>query len=343
MSIGELYSMYERDELDVHPEFQRFYRWSDQQKSKFVESILLGIPIPSIFVSQRPDGVWDVIDGLQRLSTIFEFIGCLRNDKGAILPALTLSGTKLLPSLQDVTWEGNRALSVQHQLLFKRAKLDIKIILRESDESSKYELFQRLNTGGSELSDQEVRNCILIMEDPDFYRWLRQLADHESFRNCIALTDRAVLEQFDMELVVRFLTLRSLKKSDLSKIGDLGAFLTDQVRAFASSPKFKRAEEARIFESTFDVLEKEVGLDAFRKYDAKRKGFLGGFLISAFEAVAVGLSEGIAKAPGRKRKLKEGVINLWSLKKFRDAIGSGVRASSRIPVTVTMGRELFGK
>ena len=73
MSVGELTNLYRDDELDIHPEFQRFFRWTQKQKSRFIESLLLGIPIPSIFVYQRQDGVWDVIDGVQRLSTIFEF------------------------------------------------------------------------------------------------------------------------------------------------------------------------------------------------------------------------------------------------------------------------------
>jgi uncharacterized protein with ParB-like and HNH nuclease domain len=75
MSIGEWISLYEKNELDIHPEFQRFFRWSDTQKTNLIESILLGIPLPPIFVSQRADGVWDVVDGLQRLSTVFQLIG----------------------------------------------------------------------------------------------------------------------------------------------------------------------------------------------------------------------------------------------------------------------------
>src|SRR5680860_1286658 len=85
MSIGELISLYKERELDIHPEFQRFFRWSPLQKTKLIESILLGIPVPSIFVSQREDGVWDVVDGLQRLSTIFEFIGVLRDDQDELV------------------------------------------------------------------------------------------------------------------------------------------------------------------------------------------------------------------------------------------------------------------
>lgn len=197
MSIGELVNLYRDDELDIHPEFQRFFRWSDEQKSRLIESLLLGIPVPSIFVQQRQDGVWDVIDGLQRLSTIFQLVGILKNEEGGVVDPLILRGTKYLPSLEDKRWgdeAANNILDREQQLLVKRSKLDVQIVLRESDEASKYELFQRLNTGGSLLSDQELRNCILIMVNRDFYHWLVALAQDPNFRSCIALTDRAVEE-----------------------------------------------------------------------------------------------------------------------------------------------------
>ena len=179
MSIGELINLYRDGELDIHPEFQRFYRWSSEQKSRLVESILLGIPIPSIFVSQREDGVWDVIDGLQRLSTIFELVGELRDSYGRRIPALTLSRTKYLPSLEGKRWKGDSDSSTigpANQLLIRRSKIDVKIILRESSESTKYELFQRLNSGGTKLSSQELRNAILVMVNPETYRWIDNLA-----------------------------------------------------------------------------------------------------------------------------------------------------------------------
>jgi uncharacterized protein with ParB-like and HNH nuclease domain len=71
MSIGEWISLYQQGEVEIHPEFQRFFRWNDYQKTRLIESIILGLPIPPIFVSQRDDGVWDVVDGLQGLSTIY--------------------------------------------------------------------------------------------------------------------------------------------------------------------------------------------------------------------------------------------------------------------------------
>ncbi|WP_162885997.1 DUF262 domain-containing protein, partial [Pseudomonas syringae] len=75
MSIGELTSLYKDGELIIRPEFQRFFRWSESQKSTLIESILLGIPIPSIFVAQTESGKWELIDGLQRVSTILQVQG----------------------------------------------------------------------------------------------------------------------------------------------------------------------------------------------------------------------------------------------------------------------------
>jgi hypothetical protein len=234
VSIGEWISIYEKGELDIHPEFQRFFRWSTRQKSRLIESILLGIPVPQIFVAQRADGVWDVVDGLQRLSTIFEFAGILMDEDKNQLPPLTLDATTYLPSLKGRRWDDDadhpdESLNASQRLLIKRAKIGVSIILKESDDSAKYELFQRLNTGGSMLSDQEVRNSILVMLNRDFYRWIRHLADSAPFRSCVALSDRAIEEQYDMELVLRFIVFRTMSRTALSRLGDLGEFLTARV------------------------------------------------------------------------------------------------------------------
>jgi hypothetical protein len=104
MSVGELLAMYRDSELDLHPDFQRFFRWTPEQKSRFIESLLLGIPIPPIFVSERADSKWDVIDGLQRLSTILELMGELLKPDGQLKEPLELSATKYLKHLQGKSW-----------------------------------------------------------------------------------------------------------------------------------------------------------------------------------------------------------------------------------------------
>jgi len=151
ISIAEWISLYEQKEIDIHPEFQRFFRWSEQQKSTFIESILLGIPIPPIFVNQRNDGVWDVIYGLQRLLTIYEFVGVLRvaeHDSDESL--VVLHKTTYLPSLDGKKWDDSNdpdnSFTQAQRLLIKRAKIAVNIVQKESDAMIKYELFQRFNS-----------------------------------------------------------------------------------------------------------------------------------------------------------------------------------------------------
>jgi hypothetical protein len=204
ISLGEVVNMYSDGELDIHPEFQRIFRWTSSQKSKLIESILLGIPLPSFFVSQREDGIWDVVDGLQRLATILSFIGVYKDENGKQLPYLVLEKTQYLPNLGGVTWESENALPVEVQRDFKRYKLDFKIIKKESDNTAKYDLFQRLNTGGTSLEGQEVRDCLLIMINISAYEFIKSLAEDYDFIACTPMTDRKEGERYRHELVLRF-------------------------------------------------------------------------------------------------------------------------------------------
>ena len=245
MSIGELVNLYRDGELNIHPEFQRFFRWTATQKARLIESLLLGIPLPSIFVSQRDDGVWDVVDGLQRLSTIFEFMGILKNEGDECVEPLVLVKTKYLPSLEKRTWRDDgthQGIGSENQLIIKRSKIDVKIILRESSEGSKYELFQRLNTGGSQLSAQELRNVLMITVDPTLYRWVSELSNNRCFRSCLGISDRAELEQYDLELVCRFLVLRDLDEPGLKGIPEFGEFLTESMLELATASEREKRE-----------------------------------------------------------------------------------------------------
>ena len=348
MSIGEIISLYRDDELDIHPEFQRFFRWSDEQKSRLIESILLGIPIPSIFVSQRDDGVWDVIDGLQRLSTIFELVGELKDEKGETLPPLTLGKTKYLPSLAGKKWEDNDPstfIGNANRLIIRRSKLDVKIILRESSESSKYELFQRLNTGGSQLSDQEVRNAMLLMINPDAYNWISNLGEDENFQNCIALSERLLSERYDLELVTRFLVFRDIEEDELRSVGNIGEFLTDRISEIAQSDDFHatREKEETAFKSTFACLANSLEERSFRKYDTTKGKHLGGFLISAFESIAFGIGYNAVSYGNNADhpEIEEKAKTLWSNPEFLSRIGSGADTTARLRSNVPLGRRVF--
>ena len=113
MSIGELIRIYEKRELIISPAYQRSFRWDESRKTRFIESLILGIPIPPIFVFTDENGRWELIDGLQRLSTVFQFAGVLRRPDGAELESKFIpSGTKLIPSLNEVVWESDEDAQV---------------------------------------------------------------------------------------------------------------------------------------------------------------------------------------------------------------------------------------
>ena len=347
LSIGEWLSLYEKNELDIHPEFQRFFRWSAKQKSRLIESILLGIPVPQVFVSQRQDGVWDVVDGLQRLSTIFQLAGVLKDENGVTLMPLVLERTKYLPSLEGKRWDDEKdpknSLTNAERLLIKRAKIGVSIILKESDASSKYELFQRLNTGGSQLSDQEIRNSILVMVNADFFRWMKKLAGNAAFQECVSLSDRQIDEQFDMELVLRFIAFRTMATSKLVNLGDLGDYLTDKATELAKDKNFAFKTEERAFEAVFGRLARLLEGDVFRRYDQHKKRFVGNFSVSAFEAIAIGMGFAPDKVIADDQELVKRIQGIWYNDQFLMNSGSGVRASSRVPKVIPFGRQLFKK
>lgn len=348
MSIGEWISLYEKEELDIHPEFQRFFRWSDTQKTNLIESILLGIPLPQVFVSQRSNGVWDVVDGLQRLSTIFQLMGILKDEKGKVVAPLVLQGTKYLPSLHGLQWQDTNnvknSLPQEAQLSFKRSKLSVSIILKESDEDAKYDLFQRLNTGGSELSPQEVRNCLLLMINKKMFEWLRDLSQYGSFKEVTALSDRPIEESYDVELVLRFMVLHNLDDTGFKSIGDVGVFLTEEMTTLARNKKFDYKLNEKVFKETFDLLAASVGENAFKRFSVTKNRHEGGFLLSQFEVVALGLAHNLRK----KTQTPAGniaaiVSSIWSDKRYTAWSSSGINASRRVPKLIPLGRLLFQK
>ena len=155
MSFGEIISMYERDEIIVNPEFQRLFRWSEYHKTRFIETLLLGIPIPPIFVLEDPDGRWELVGGLQRLSTVLSFFGVLK-----VLPdrnGWTLQEGDLIKNLGGLTCD---KLPLKFQLNIKRSTCRIEVIRWNGKYDMRFELFSRLNTGASTLTSQEIRNCI---------------------------------------------------------------------------------------------------------------------------------------------------------------------------------------
>ncbi|RDE89449.1 DUF262 domain-containing protein [Haemophilus parainfluenzae] len=348
MSIGELVSMYDDEELEIRPEFQRLFRWSLEQKSNFIESVLLGIPIPSIFVAQREDGVWELVDGLQRISTILSFMGKMRDNNGSLCPPLKLSGTKYLPSLQDKVWgdpddDNENVINRNIQRIFKREKLDIKIVQRESQNDTKYEIFQRLNTGGSELSAQEVRNALLLMVNPDAQHWIEKLARNTDFIETLPISQKQKDESYYNELVVRYLALRYIDKNNLlSQHSDVAPYL-DQMVTNILTDSFNYKEEEEIFNKTFRYLNEHFEEKAFKKYNQDKDDYTGAISMPIFEVLVSGVSlaieQKITDMPAHK---------IEEFKKFRAELISedpklerNMRPLDRMKEMVIQGKALF--
>ncbi|TKI46263.1 DUF262 domain-containing protein [Lysinibacillus tabacifolii] len=346
MSVGEVINLYRDQELYLNPIFQRFYRWTDIQKSKLIESILLGIPIPPIYVSQREDGKWEVIDGLQRLSTILNFVGLLKNKEGEIIEPFELLGTEDVPELEDLKWDGDpsseKCFTSTQRIDFKRSPLTIVIVKKISDFNAKYDLFQRLNTGGTTLSDQEVRNCLLVMEDETFFEYIERLAHYPSFLDAVSLSDKSLNEQENIELVLKYFIFKNIAITEIKEHNDLNSLLTSKAIEFCKQNNFDRDSEETLFKKTFDKINMAMGDKAFKKYNADKNKASGGFLISGFEAIAIGIGYNLQRhtlidEPLIEEKCKE----LWTHSDFREVSGSGSNAKRRLPVLIPLGKSLF--
>jgi len=350
MSIGELVNLYDDGEIDIHPEFQRVYRWTEEQKSKLIESILLGIPLPSIFVAQRKDGVWDVVDGLQRISTILSFMGKLKNQEKELLKPLKLQATKYLPALEGKVWEDphnpNSEVDIEIKRVFKREKLDIKIIKRESEGDTKFELFQRLNTGGSKLSDQEVRNCMLLMLNVDSYEWLKDLALFNSFKNTTPLSEKQSEECYNQELALRFLIQRHPDPSIRKEHTDVAPYLNAEMsRIFSNDSEFDYTKEKKIFEKSFSLIDKALNDNAFKKYNHDKDKYEGAISLPVFESVTYGVSKLVEDGKKSDTDIIEIIKNqtkaLTQNETFENTLQGRTRPIERMVKMAGLGMELF--
>jgi hypothetical protein len=346
MSIGELISSYITQDMEVHPEFQRFFRWSDFQRTRLIESFLLGLPIPPIFVYQQGNGKWELIDGLQRVSTILQFAGELKTKNGEPLPGLVLTQSKYLPKLEGVAWkqgtEGATAVFPDAlKLKFRKARIDVKIILSKSSEISKFELFDRLNTGGSQATPQEVRNCLVLMQDPTFFQWLDDLSGYPSFDQTLSLTDRQKQEQYNLEILVRFLVLQQTTPDEARRIPDLETYLNEKILKMAADPNFDRNAAADVFRQTFDILNELYGDSVFKRQKVQNGQTSSGgpFLLAAFEIIALGVATNIVNVRAQGSEWVRGRISeLWSQELVKSI---GLRASQRLAHTIPLARSHF--
>lgn len=338
MSIGEVISLYESGDILLNPAFQRLFRWKDEQKTKWIESILIGIPIPEIFVAQRSDGIWIVVDGVQRLSTIYQLVGVLEGET-----PLTLETCQYIPSVEGLTWS---KLPKSTQREFHRSRVTINILysLHPNDKEGQYELFKRLNTGGTELTDQEVRNCIILMEDEDFFNKLTDLKDFKPFKKSIKLTERKTQEELEREIILRmYIGYEDLVNFDhyepISR-SIMSDFIDKETINVIRNGDIDRF--STVFKKTFSKIENSIGKDFAKKY--KDNKFSGEFNISTFEALSVGIAHNIDSIlSSGDDELYEKIKEFHQLDDVEKFMGRGVKPLARYKDLLKVSKDFFSE
>jgi uncharacterized protein with ParB-like and HNH nuclease domain len=342
MSVGELVSMYKNNEIILHPEYQRYFRWTPEQKSKLIESMLIGLPLPSFFVAQDGNGNWEVVDGMQRLSTIFDFMGELKDE--SIQQVNYIRFNRLCDDLfylKNFANKGWDDFSPRIKLDFKRTKIQVIILMRETNQDAKFELFQRLNSGGTAITGQELRNAILAGQKPEMLKWFEELAANRHFVSVVELANSDKDTRFDMELVLRFMVFLTLSKyeSEFKRINSVEVFLTHVLREFIKDSTFDYEKKRQIFENTFEKINDICGKGALKFKSVPGKGK---FSIAFFEAVALGIAQNITNLP-TDGEIKTRIDSIGSDDRYKEAVGAGKNIKSRIPTLLALGNEYFKK
>jgi Protein of unknown function DUF262 len=334
LSFNELLDMYKSSELIIDPEYQRAFRWSVGKESRFIESLILGMPIPPIFVIELEDSKYELIDGLQRLSSYFHFRSSLTFESAdrTIRPdeALVLTDCDIVEELNDLRHDD---LPTSMQIRLKRHFIRVEVIRKDSDQRLRYHMFKRLNTGGENLSEQEIRNCTVRLLDQGaaFMKFIIELSTSEDFKICTDyVSDESRQQRFDQELVLRFFAFKNNREAYKHDVSD---FITDYMESVSDPTKgvaFDYIRERELFAKTFRVLSKCLEDRAFGWMN-KSGTIVRGFAVYHFEALTLGLQTVLDRIDvddaAVMTKLRSALENIKRGSEFSDITSGGGRNS----------------
>lgn len=231
------------------PPFQRRFVWSQRHASRFIESLLLGLPVPGIFLYKDPvTNRHSVVDGQQRLRTLQYFYSGLFGEK-----KFRLSGVRdewAGKTYEDLTSSEKLKLddSVVHATIFQQDE-------PKDSHKSLYFVFERINSGGIRLSPQEIRNCV---NDGPFLEMIRRANEDENWRNLFGKKNARLKDQ---ELVLRFMAMRERSEEYKRPMRD---FLNDFTADYSHAAASKLDELEEVFRTTAALVWGSIGSDAFR-------------------------------------------------------------------------------
>jgi hypothetical protein len=246
-TVKDLFDRYKDGDLLLQPDFQRYFVWDRSKQSRLVESVILDVPLPIIYLAEEPDGKEAVIDGQQRLMTFFRFID----------GELALSGLQVRKDL-----EGKRYADLDKVLqnTIRRAAIRTITIQKESDKDLKFEIFYRINTGSVALNPQELRNC--VFRGP-YNEVIRDLASDADFRFLLGISSPDKRMK-DRELVLRFAAFHHA--TYLKYRPPMRRFLNADMEQYRGITKQQADELSRAFRVSVQSVRSLLGKNAFRRF-----------------------------------------------------------------------------
>jgi Protein of unknown function DUF262 len=303
------------------PTFQRAFVWGFSQASRFVESLLLGLPVPAIFLSKEPDTQkLLVIDGHQRLRTLQHFYEGVFAASGREFALRGVPSRFKGATYRSLAEEDRRRLddSIIHAIIVKQDE-------PSEDESSIYHIFERLNTGGTLLLPQEIRACIY---HGDFNALIGDLNKNEAWRHLFGPVSSRMRDQ---ELILRFFALHYAGepyKKPMKK------FLNTYMAKNRYLKKQSGAELTRVFQETVSTIAKGLGEQAF-----KRKGALNA---AVFDALMIGIARRLSKGPIRDlAALQKAVAGLHDKREFISAVERATSDEESVNRRIGLASEVF--
>lgn len=275
ITIKQLIDMIAEESINVSPDYQRRFVWDDIRQSQLIESIFLGIPIPNVFMATNLDASWEVIDGLQRITTTLRFAShSLAVIDGQDMGALKLKGLEKVSSLNGVQFDD---MPNNLKLNFLTRPLRVTVLNDQSDFQVRFDLFERLNTGGIILHDQEIRNCVFRGRFADFIKECVKNADFDAVIKRSDKNGRGNIE----ELALKFFAYyeeRALFKHSVK--GFLNDYMEKKTKSFTNETELRN-----LFQRTFSVIRSSLPNGIVR---ANR---LNSTPLVLFEAIAVGVAD----------------------------------------------------
>ena len=265
--LSTIRDMFSEGDIIPQPDYQRDYVMDDRRASKLVESLIMGIPIPTVYLCEENDGTYSVIDGQQRMTSFVRF---LNND-------FSLKG---LEELTELNGKKFKDLDKTYQKTIKSSSLNSIILTKESQEL-KYEIFARLNQGSLRLKPQELRNCIYR---GSFNNMLEEIAESNKLLPILFLEENK--RKNYQEYILRFYALRNYLEYSTSMTKTMNDYMSKH-----QNDEEKEIENAKkLFNKTIDIVKQVFGDTAFCVYDRSKKDFVRKFSGPVYDSIIIACS-----------------------------------------------------